>query len=106
MARQSAAEVERRINAVARMIVSASTQSQLLHFCSVEYGVSKRQAQNYIHRARAIVREDYSQERADFLASRIGILDKVIQASIKSGQHSNAIGAIRLQAELTQLFQK
>ena len=106
MARQSAAEVERRINTVARMIVSAATQSQLLHFCSVEYGVSKRQAQNYIHRAREIVREDYSQERADFLASRIGILDKVIQASIKSGQHSNAIGATRLQAELTQLLQK
>jgi len=106
MARQSAAEVERRINTVARMIVSAATQSQLLHFCSVEYGVSKRQAQNYIHRAREIVREDYSQERADFLASRIGILDKVIQASIKSGQHSNAIDATRLQAELTQLLQK
>lgn len=102
MARQLAAEVERRINAVARMLVNATTQSQLLHFCSVEYGVSKQQAQNYIHRARAIVREDYSQERADFLASRIGILDKVIQQSIESGQHSNAIGATRLQAELTQ----
>ena len=88
------------------MIVNAATTSQILRFCAVEWGVKQRQAETYLARARAIVREDYSQERSDFLASRLGILDKVIQASIKSGQHSNAIGAARLQAELCQLLQK
>ena len=99
-------EIDHRIDVIARMIVNAATTSQILRFCSVEWGVGKRQAEAYLKRAREIVREDYSQERADFLASRIGILDKVIQASIKSGQNSNAIGATRLQAELTQLIQK
>ena len=104
--KSSKAEIDHRIDVIARMIVNAATTSQIIRYCSVEWGVGQRQAEKYLARARAIVREDYSQERADFLASRIGILDKVIQASIKSGQHSNAIGATRLQAELTQLLQK
>ena len=99
-------EIEHRIDVIARMIVNAATTSQVVRYAREEWGVGRSMAERYLQRARAIVREDYSTERADFLASRIGILDKVIQASIKSGQHSNAIGATRLQAELTQLLQK
>ncbi len=45
-------------------------------------------------------------ERAEFLASRMSILDKVIESSIASGQHSNAVGALKLQAELTRLLDR
>lgn len=106
MARQSAAEIERRIDVVARMLVNAASTSQVLRFCSVEWGVSKRQAETYLARARAIVREDYSQERSDFLASRLGVLDSITQKAIKSGQLSAAVGSVRLAAELTQLLKK
>ena len=97
-------EIDHRIDVIARMIVDAATTSQIIRYCAVEWGVGQRQAETYLARAREIVRQDYSQERSDFLASRLGILDRVIQASIKSGQHSNAIGATRLQAELAQLL--
>ena len=99
-------EIDHRVDVIARMIVNAATTSQICRYAKEEWGVSRSSAERYLQRARAIVREDYSTERSDFLASRIGILDKVIQASIKSGQHSNAIGATRLQAELTQLLKK
>ena len=98
------AEIDHRIDVIARMICSAASTSQILRYCAVEWGVKQRQAETYIARARETVKQDYSQERGDFLASRLGVLDKVIQQSLKSGQHSNAIGAMKLQCQLTQLL--
>ena len=106
MAKSSKHEVDKRIDTIARMICNASTTSQILRYCSVEWGVGKRQAETYLARAREVVREDYSTERAEFLASRLGILDSVIAKAVKSGQLSAACGALRLQTELTQLLQK
>ena len=42
-------------------------------------------------------------ERADFLGSRLMLLDKIIQTSIDCKQRSNAVGALKLQAQLTPL---
>ena len=56
-------------------------------------------------RAREVIKADYSIERPDFLGSRLALLDKIIQASIASKQHSNAIGALKLQAQLTRLLE-
>ena len=97
-------EVDQRIDRIARMLVNAGTSSQIRQFCRSEWGVSNATCDGYLKRARAIIRADYSTERQDFLASRLGVLDKVIQQSLKSGQHSNAIGAMKLQCQLTQLI--
>jgi hypothetical protein len=35
----------------------------------------------------------------------MAILDKVISRSIKENQHSNAVGALKLQCQLTRLFE-
>ena len=45
-------------------------------------------------------------ERNDFFASGLALLDEVIEASIRTKQHSNAVGALRLPSELTQLLKK
>jgi len=104
--RVSAIEVDRRIDTLARMICNSASTSQLIRFCSVEWGICSRQAQKYVKRAREIVREDYSLERAEFLASRLGVLDSITQKAIKSNQLSAAVGSVRLAAELTQLLNK
>ena len=57
--------------------------------------VQKRQAETYLQRAREIIKADYSVERSDFLSTRLALLDKIIQASIDSKQHSNVVGALR-----------
>ena len=106
MAKASCAEVDRRVHEIVRLLSCAKPTHWLVRFCSDEYGVNRRMAEKYIARARAIIKEEYSVERADFLASRMGILDKVIEASIKDKQHSNAVGALKLQAELTRLLEK
>ena len=63
-------------------------------------------AEKYLARAREVIKADYSVERSDFLGSRLALLDKIIQSSIDSKQHSNAVGALRLQAEITRLLDK
>ena len=100
------AEIDRRIHTVVKLLSSAKTNSYILRFCSEELGVTSRQAQTYLQRAREIIKTDYSVERSDFLGTRLALLDEIIDASIRCKQHSNAVGALRLQAELTRLLDK
>ena len=99
------AEIDRRIHTVVKLLSSAKTNSYILRFCTEEWGVQKRQAETYLQRAREIIKADYSVEGSDFLGTRLALLDKVIQASIDSKQHSNAVGALKLQAQLTRLLE-
>ena len=98
------AEVDRRVHTVVKLLSSAKTSSYICRFASEEWGVERRTAERYLAKAREIIRTDYSIERPDFLSSRLALLDKVIDASINSKQHSNAVGALRLQAQLTRLL--
>ena len=106
MAKKSdAAEIDRRIHTVVKLLSSAKTSSYVMRYCAEEWGVHKRQAETYLQRARGIIRADYSVDRSDFLGSRLALLDEVIEASIRSKQHSNAVGALKLQAQLTRLLE-
>ena len=99
------AEIDRRIHTVVKLLSSAKTSSYILRFCSDEWGVTERQAQTYLQRARDIIKADYSVERSDFLSTRLALLDEIIEASIRCKQHSNAVGALKLQARLTRLLE-
>ena len=98
------AEIDRRIHTVVKLLSSAKTNSYILRFCAEEWGVQKRQAETYLQRAREIIKADYSVERSDFLGTRLALLDEIIEASIRCKQHSNAIGALKLQAQLTRML--
>ena len=99
------AEIEPRIHVVVKLFSSSKTSSYVIRFCSEEWGVGQRMAEKYLARAREVIKADYSIERSDFLGSRLALLDKIIQASIASKQHSNAVGALKLQAQLTRLLE-
>lgn len=95
------AEIEARIDKVQRMLICCASLSDIKRFAAKEWGVASRTVDTYVQRARQQLREDCAIERADFIAARLGTLDKIIRESISSGQHSNAIGALRLQMEVT-----
>ena len=99
------AEIDRRIQTVVKLLSSAKTSSYVCRYAREEWGVTDSQAGRYLAKAREIIRADYSIERPDFLSSRLALLDKVIDASINSKQHSNAVGALKLQAQLTRLLE-
>ena len=75
-----------------------------MRFSANEWRVNQRMAMNYLARAREIIRADYDVERSDFIASRLALLDKIAEESIACKQHSNAIGALKLQAQITRLL--
>ena len=99
------AEIDRRVHTVVKLLPSAKMNSYILHFCLEEWGVTNRQAQTYLQRAREIIKADYSVERSDFLGTRLALLDEIIESSIRCKQHSNAVGALKLQAQLTRLLE-
>ena len=106
MAKKSdAAEIDRRIHTVVKLLSSAKTSSFVCRYAAEAWGVNKRTAERYLQQAREIIRADYSIERSDFLGSRLALLDEVIEASIRTKQHSNAVGALKLQAQLTRLLE-
>lgn len=99
-------EIDRRIHEIVMLLSSGRTTSYVYKYAKEEWGVSTASADRYLKSAREIIRADYSVERSDFLSSRLAMLDEVARKSIASGQHSNAVGAIRLMSELTQLLRK
>ena len=99
-------EIDHRIDVITRMVMNAATSSQIFRYCAVEWGVGERQAINYLKRAREQVKRDYSLERHEFLASRLGVLDSITQKAIKANQLSAAVGSVRLSCELAQLLDK
>ena len=79
--------------------------SYILRFCTEEWVVQKRQAETYLQRAREIIKADYLIERSDFLGTGLALLEEIIKASIRCKQNNNAIGALKLQAQLTGLLE-
>ena len=106
MAKSSSAEVDRRVHILVKLLGEARTTSFINQFAKEQWGVSESQVYKYLKKAREIIRQDYTIERVDFLSSRLQMLDEIARASMASGQHSNAIGALRLQAELTRLLDR
>ena len=104
--RSDRAELDRRIHTVVKLLSSAKITSYVIRYASQEWGVGKATADRYLKEAPEIIWANYSVERNDFLASRLALLDEVIEASIRTKQHSNAVGALRMQSELTQLLKK
>ena len=103
--KSDAAEIDRRVHTIVKLLSSAKTNSYIHRYAKEEWGVSVSQADVYLKRARDIIRADYSIDRSDFMGSRLALLDKVIEASIRTKQHSNAVGALKLQAQLTRLLE-
>ena len=103
--KNNATKIDRRVHTVVKLLSSAKANSYILRFCTEEWGVQKRQAEIYLQRARKIIKADYSVERSDFLGTRLALLEETIEASIRCKQNNNAIGALKLQAQLTGLLE-
>ena len=102
------AEIDRRIHTVVKLLSSAKTTSYVCQYASDEWGVDRRTAERYLAKAREIIRADYSVERSDFLGSLLALLallNEIIEASIRCKQYSNAVRALKLQAQLTRLLE-
>ena len=94
----------RRVDKIIELISLCKPTGEIVRVCSSEWGVSTRQAENYLQKARGVIRDRFDQmDRKDWVASALEKLEKVAAMSIESRQHSNAIGALGLSAKLLQI---
>ena len=96
--------VENRIEKMIEMISLCRSTAEMLTLARDQWGVCTASGEMYIRRARERIRERWNgQDRQDFVASALEKMEKVAELSIEQRQHSNAIGAVTLQAKLLQI---
>jgi hypothetical protein len=106
MAKKStSAEVDMRVNRVARMLSNGAVRSEIVQYCSKEWGVSERQGDKYIQKARDLLRVDWEIDRRTFTAELLSQLASLQKESRKNGQGHIALGCINSAAKLAQLIQ-
>lgn len=103
-AKATKAVVEQRVTVVAEKLARAWSNTKIAQYAAEEWGMKKRQVDEYIQRANAEIMRQYSQrERPEFVASRLAILETLADKGIESGQLAAAVGALALQAKITRL---
>ena len=102
--RCTAAEKIFRANRVARMIANGATRSDIIQYAEHEWGLSKRQADDYCRLARECLMEDWNMDRKAYLATLLSQLNIVHKKALEGGQYSNVIGAINTAARLTEMI--
>ena len=95
-------EKKARVEELADLIVKGYSQRELSRHVQKLWGLSDDSASKYIREARDLVKADLGDiDRSDMLASKVQMLEQIARDSVASGRENNAIGAIRLLAELT-----
>lgn len=94
-------EQEARIHDAALQLCSGKRPSEIQRNIREKYGVCYATARNYINAAQDQVKADFSRERDEFLATRLGILEKVIAIGMETNQLGSVVGAVRLAMEAT-----
>ena len=95
-------EKKARVEELADLIVKGYSQRELKRHVQHRWGLSEDSANLYIREARDVVKADLVDlGRTDMLAGKVQVLEQIARDSVASGRENNAIGAIRLLAELT-----
>ena len=95
-------EKKARIEELADMIVKGYSQREMVRHVTESWGLTSDVATRYIREARDVVKDDLVDlDRTHMLAAKVQMLEQIARDSVASGRGNNAIGAIRLLAELT-----
>ena len=100
MARSTKVETEHRINAVYKLLSEGNSRGQVVQFCSEKWGVTDRQADTYMARAREKLLQDCEMERPAWIAEALQRLRTYEQAAYKEKQNQTAINSVQAQAKL------
>jgi hypothetical protein len=100
VARSTATETKFRVDAVYKLLSEAWSRQQIVQFAAKEWGVSDRQADTYIQRARELLLADAEMQRPAWLAEALQRLRTYEQSAYKRGQCQVAVNALTAQARL------
>ena len=92
-----------RLPIVTGWIVEGRGRREVIDCCREEFGISERQAHRLIALARAELRQEWSVERADLVATLLARLDREYRAASGQNNPGAAIAAIGMTAKIAQL---
>jgi hypothetical protein len=76
-----------------------------VQYAATEWGLKPRQVDNYIQRAREILRADWEIDRKTFVAELLSQLASLQKEARKSNQPHVALGCINTAARIARVFE-
>jgi hypothetical protein len=83
----TAAEMEERVNTAYMMMLSGGTRRENAAQLAAKYGVSYRQAENYIHDAQQLMKADYAGKREELLNQVNNMRMHAVRKALKRGNY-------------------
>ena len=98
--RSTASATAFRVDTVYGLLCEGQSRGDIVRFASEQWGVTDRQTDTYIARARDKLAQDADMARPAWLAEALGRLRKYEQQASKRGQLQVAINSVGMQAKL------
>ena len=98
--RSTKATYQARVDQCYRWISECKSRPDILQLGSAQWGVTDRQIDDYIAKAREQITKDWTIDRKEYVTQLSQKLEYVAKKSLESNQNSNAIGAYGLQARI------
>ena len=102
--RPTQAEIDYRVNRVAKLLSQGATRSELVQYAANEWGIATRTADFYIAEARKVLKMDFDIDRRQFTAELLAQLSSVQKAARANGQLHVALGCINTMARIAQVL--
>ena len=94
------AEVDKRVTDVVKLIIAGAARAAILQHAATKWEMSERQADEYIRRAKVLIQEENSADRAANHALAVARMNDIYQRTVRVQDYQRAIAA---QRELNQL---
>lgn len=103
--RWSALEIAEQVNRVQELLTSGYRPNLIRQLLQKEYGMANATAEARLRAARQQMVADLNvYDRKEKVAQMVQQLEEVVSKALKHGREANVIGALRLQADLLQLY--
>lgn len=103
--RSTQAHVEERSREVARLVSEGYSTADVIRHAAENWGVGSRQAENYLKRAKGILREQWEVDRQDFLGELMSRYQTTYRKALEAEQYGAAIGALNAMAKLAKVVE-
>lgn len=92
--------VETRVKEVAKLLIAGKSSEELVHYSSVSWNIGERQAEKYLHKARALIAQSVKKEINFDYAKAIMRYEELYKFSFERKDYKTAMSIIK---EITAL---
>lgn len=105
MAQSGKAEIEKRVNEVYSLLLSRVNRAQILQYASNKWGkICDRTVDNYISKARELLKNETAIDRSTALAEHIATRNQLYQIALKKEKFQTCLQILDSTARLQGLF--